>query len=149
MQFQKFTKIGIIALAIAAIALTATTAAVLTANQSVPINGTINAVNLGVYSDVGCTQTVSTLNFGTLNPGGTATQTIYVKNTGNIAETLTMSTANWNPSNASTLLTLTWNRNNYVLPTAQSIQATLTLTAAANTGSLTTFSCDVTLTGTQ
>jgi hypothetical protein len=149
MQFQKFTKIGIIALAIAAIALTATTAAVLTANQSVPINGTINAVNLGVYSDVGCTQTVSTLNFGTLNPGGTATQTIYVKNTGNIAETLTMSTANWNPSNASTLLTLTWNRNNYVLPTAQSIQATLTLTATANTGSLTTFSCDVTLTGTQ
>jgi hypothetical protein len=149
MQFKKLSKIGIIALTIAAIALTATTAALLTTNQSVPLNGTINAVNLGVYSDSGCTQTVSTLNIGTLNPGGTATQTIYIKNTGNIAETLTMSTSNWNPSNANTSLTLSWNRNNYVLPTGQSIQATLTLTAAANTGSLTTFSCDVTLTGTQ
>jgi hypothetical protein len=149
MQFQKIPKIAIIALAIAAITLTATTAAVLTANQSVPLNGTINAVNLGIYSDSNCTQTLSTLNFGTLNPGGTTTQTIYVKNTGNVAENLTMSTANWNPTNASTLLTLSWNRNYYILPTAQSIQATLTLTAAANTGSLTTFSCDVTLTGTQ
>jgi hypothetical protein len=149
MQFKKFTKTGIIALTIAAIALTATTAALLTTNQTVPLNGTINAVNLAVYSDSGCTQTLSTLNIGTLNPGGTATQTIYIKNTGNIAETLTMNTSNWNPTNANTSLTLTWNRNNYVLPTGQSIQATLTLTAAANTGSLTTFSCDVTLTGTQ
>jgi hypothetical protein len=149
MQFKKLSKIGIIALTIAAIALTATTAALLTTNQTVPLNGTINAVNLAVYSDSNCTQTLSTLNVGTLNPGGTATQTIYVKNTGNIAETLTMSTSNWNPSNANTSLTLSWNRNNYVLPTGQSIQATLTLTAAANTGSLTTFSCDVTLTGTQ
>ena len=149
MQYQKFTKIGIIALAIAAIALTATTAAVLTSNQMVPLNGTINAVNLGVYSDSACTQTLTTLNLGTLNPGGTATQTIYVKNTGNIAETLTMNTANWNPTNASTSLTLSWNRQSYVLPAGQNIQATLTLTAAANTGTLTTFSCQVTLTGTQ
>ena len=149
MQFQKFSKIGIIALAIAAIALTATTAAILTSNQTVPLNGTINAVNLAVYSDSGCTQTVTSLNVGTLNPGANATQTIYVKNTGNIAETLTISTANWNPTNANTSLTLSWNRQNYVLPAGQNIQATLTLTAAANTGSLTSFSCDATLTGTQ
>jgi hypothetical protein len=149
MQFQKFSKIGIIALAIAAIALIATTAAILTSNQTVPLNGTINAVNLAIYSDSACTQTVSTLNVGTLNPGANATQTLYVKNTGNIAETLTISTANWNPTNANTSLTLSWNRQNYVLPAGQNIQATLTLTAAANTGSLTNFNCDVTLTGTQ
>jgi hypothetical protein len=149
MQFQKLSKIGIIVLAIAAIALTATTAAVLTANQSVPLNGTINAVNLWIYSDVGCTQTVTSLSVGTLNPGGTANQTIYVKNTGNIAETLTMSTANWNPTNATTLLTLNWNRQNTVLNAGASIPATLTLTAAPSTGSLTNFSFDVTFTGTQ
>jgi uncharacterized protein YybS (DUF2232 family) len=149
MKTQKLPKIATIALIITAIALTATTAAVLTTNQTVPLNGTINAVNLALYSDSACTQTLTTLNVGTINPGATATQTVYVKNTGNVPETLTMTTANWNPSNASTSLTLSWNRQSYVLPAGQSISAILTLTAAANTNGLTTFSCDVTLTGTQ
>lgn len=149
MEFQKVPKAAIIALTIIGIFLTATTAAVLSTNQTVPLNGTINAVNLGVYSDSACTQTVTALNVGTLSPGVTATQTIYIKNTGNVAETLTMTTNNWNPTSASSYLTLTWNRQNNVLAAGNSIQATLTLTAAANTGSLTTFSCDVTITGTQ
>jgi hypothetical protein len=149
MKTQKLPKIAVIALVITAIALTATTAAVLSTSQIVPLNGSITAVNLGVYSDSACTQTVTTLNVGTINSGGTATQTVYVKNTGNVPETLTMTTANWNPSNASSSLTLSWNRQSYVLPAGQSIQANLTLTAASNTNGLTTFSCDVTLTGTQ
>jgi hypothetical protein len=145
----KKSKILIIAVIISALTLTATTAAVLSTSQNVPLTGTINAVNLGVYSDSGCTQTVTSLNVGTLNPGGTATQTIYIKNTGNVPETLTMTTTNWTPTNASTSLTLTWNRQNTILNAGNSTQAILTLTAAANTGTLTTFSCDVTLTGTQ
>ena len=149
MKLKKIPSTAIIALAITALALTLTTAAVLSTNQTVPLNGTINAVNLGVYSDSACTQTVTALTVGTLNPGGTATQTVYVKNTGNVPETLTMTTNNWTPTNAPTYLTLSWNRQNTVLNAGASIQATLTLTAAANTGSLTTFSCDVTLTGTQ
>jgi hypothetical protein len=148
-KLRKIPLAAVVALALTALALTVTTAAVLSANQTVPLNGTINAVNLGVYSDSNCTIPVSALNVGTLSPGATATQTIYVKNTGNLPETLTMTTGNWTPSNANTYLTLTWNRGNIVLNAGASIQATLTLTAAANTGSLTTFSCDVTLTGTQ
>ncbi len=149
MKITKPPSIAIIALVITALALTLTTAAVLSNNQTVPLNGTINAVNLGVYTDSACTIPATALNVGTLNPSSTATQTVYIKNTGNIAETLTMTTGNWNPSNANTYLTLTWNRQNTVLNAGASIQATLTLTAAANTGSLTTFGCDVTLTGTQ
>ena len=149
MKLTKTPSIAIIALTITALALTLTTAAVLTTNQTVPLSGTINAVNLGVYSDSACTQTVTSLNVGTLNPGGTGTQTVYVKNTGNVAETLTMTTGNWVPSGAGSSLTLSWNRQSTVLAAGASIQATLTLTAAANTGTITTFSCDVTLTGTQ
>ena len=149
MKPKKIPSIAIIALTITALALTLTTAAVLSTSQNVSFGGTINAVNLGVYSDSACTQTVTSLNVGTLNPGGTGTQTIYIKNTGNIPETLTMTTNNWTPTNASSSLTLNWNRQNTVLNAQASIQATLTLTAASNTGSLTTFSCDITLTGTQ
>jgi hypothetical protein len=152
MKLLKLTKthsIAIIALTITALALTLTTAALLSASQNVPLSGTINAVNLGVYTDSACTQPATALNVGTLNPGTTATQTIYIKNTGNIPETLTMTTNNWTPTGADSSLTLTWNRQNTVLAAGTSIQATLTLTAAANTGTLTTFSCDITLTGTQ
>ena len=149
MRLNKFPSLAVIALAITALALTATTVAVLSVNQTVPLSGTITAVNLGVYTDSACTIPATALTAGNVSPGGTATQTIYVKNTGNIPETLTMTTGNWSPSNANTYLTLSWNRQNTILNAGASIQATLTLTAAANTGSLTTFSCDVTLTGTQ
>jgi hypothetical protein len=149
MKPKKIPSIAIIALAITALALTVTTAAVLSTSQNVPLNGTINTVNLSVFSDSDCTQPVTALSVGTLNPGGTATQTVWIKNTGNVPETLTMTTNNWTPANTPTYLTLTWNQQNIVLNAGASIQATLTLTAASNTGSLTNFSCDVTLTGTQ
>jgi hypothetical protein len=154
MEFQRLPKFAVIAIAIVGIFLTATTAAVLSTNQTLTLNGTMNngtidTINLGVYSDSACTQTVTTLTVGTISPGSTATQTVYVKNTGNIPETLPMTATNWSPANANTYLTLTWNRQNTVLNAGASIQATITLTAASNTGSLTTFSCDVTLTGTQ
>jgi hypothetical protein len=149
MKPTKIPSIAIIALVITALALVVTTAAVLTSNQTVPLNGTINAVNLAVYSDSACTIPQTSLAVGTLNPGGTATQTVYIKNTGNVPETLTMTAGNWSPANANTYLTFSWNKQNTVLAAGANTQATLTLTAASNTGTLTTFSFDVTFTGTQ
>jgi hypothetical protein len=139
----------IIALILTGTVLAISTSGLLSASQSVPYNGTISAVNLAIYSDSGLTQNCTSLNIGTVNPGGTATQTIYVKNTGTVPETLTMAVNNWNPVGASSSLTITWDKQNSVLSAGQSIQATLTLAVAANTGSLTTFSCSVTFTGTQ
>jgi hypothetical protein len=149
MIVKKFSSAAIIALAITGVLLTVTTLAALTASQSVPLNGTIAGVNVGVYTDSACTIPCTSLNAGTLNPGGTFTQNIWIKNTGTVSETLTMAVDNWNPANANSSLTLTWNRQNYVLSSGANIQATLTLTAAANTGTLTTFSCSITITGTQ
>ena len=139
----------IIALTLTGTVLAAATSGLLSVSQSVPYSGTITAINLAIYSDSGLTQNCTSLNTGTVNPGGTATQTIYVKNTGTVPETLTLAVSNWNPANASSFLTLSWDRQNYVLTAGQSIQATLTLTVASNTGSLTTFSCSATFTGTQ
>ena len=146
MEFKKLPKTAIIALTITLILLALTTTA---AAQNQSPKRTITSVNLGIYSDSACTKTKTTLNFETINPGTTTTQTIYIKNTGNVREKLTMTTNNWNPTNATTSLALTWNRQNTILKAGQSIQATITLTAASNTGSLRTFSCAVTLTGTQ
>ena len=149
MALKKTPALLAIALTITALALTVTTLAVLSSNQKVPLNGTITGVNLGVYTDSSCTHNATALNVGTLTPGTTVTQTVYIKNTGNLTETLTMKVDNWNPATAGSYLNLTWNRENTVLSAGQSIQATLTLTANSYTGSLTTFSCDVTFTGSK
>jgi hypothetical protein len=147
--FHRLSTGTIIAVVIAGILLTVTTAGLLNAFKTVPLTGTITTVNVDVYSDSLCTQECTSLNVGTVSPGGTATQTVYVKNTGTVPETLTMTVNNWNPASANTSLALSWNRQNYVLNAGDSIQATLTLTVGTSTGSLTNFSCDVTITGTQ
>ena len=149
MKLRKWGTIAIVALVTVGVGLAVATAAILSAFQTVPLSGTISAINVGVYSDSACTQNCISLNAGNLSPGGAFTQTVYIKNTGNVQETLSMTVNNWNPANAASYLTLTWNRQNTVLGAGQSIQATLTLTAASNTGTLTSFSCSVTFTGTQ
>jgi hypothetical protein len=148
MANPKLSTGAIIALAATGIFLSLVTAGVIV-TQTVPSNGTISAVNVGVYSDSQCTQNLTSISWGALYPGNSTTKTIYVKNTGTIPVTLTMTTGSWVPTTASSVLTLTWNRQNTVLDPNQSISAILTLTAASNTGSVTTFSFNIIITGAE
>jgi hypothetical protein len=84
-----------------------------------------------------------------LDPGNTATATIYVKNEGNVAVTLTISAGNWNPVAASNYLTLTWNRDGYRLAVGSAIQAVLSLNVSSSISGITNFSFDITITATQ
>lgn len=139
---------AIIAIAVTGIFLTVVSAGVLTSSQSVTSSGTITAVNVGVYTDIACTTSCSSIDWGTLLPGNSTTRIVYVKNTGTVPVTLSVSTANWTPSNANTYLTLTWDRVNYVLAPSTSVQATLTLTASSSAGSITSFNFNIVITGT-
>lgn len=145
---QKITP-AIVIIAITGLLVTMTTLGALSDSTLFSLNGTITTVNVDAYTDAACTIPCTSLNVGNVAPGSTVTQIIYMKNNGTVPVTLTMAASNWNPTTASSYLTLTWNRQNYVLSAGTSVQATLTLTAAANAGNLTTFSCSVTITGTQ
>jgi hypothetical protein len=149
MEMRKLSTGTVIAVALTGLFLTMITAGALVASQTVQSGGTITAVNVGVYSDSGCTQNCTSIDWGTLAPTNSTTRTIYVKNTGTIPVTLSMTTVNWVPSNANTYLALTWNRQNYALAAGSSVSATLTLTASASAGNITTFSFDIVITGTQ
>jgi hypothetical protein len=89
------------------------------------------------------------MNWGNINPGSAAAKTIYIKNLGAAAVALRMSTSNWNPREAMSLVTLSWNLNNYLLSAGEVVSAVLTLALASNTGSLGDFSFVVVITGTQ
>lgn len=159
MAFKKTLLIPLSALLILTVALTAITAAVISTQQTIATNGSIQnnddeqeeiitTVNLEIYTDAAATTKCTNINWGTLNSGGSATKTIYIKNTGNVAQTLNMSASSWNPESASSILTLTWNKEGTTIAAGSVIQATLTLHVAAETGSLTTFSMNIVLSGT-
>jgi hypothetical protein len=107
------------------------------------------SVQLGVYSNSGCTVALSSVSWGTLDAGATSTATIYLKNEGNVPVTLSISAGNWNPSSASSYFTLTWNRGGYVLAVGASVQAVLSLAVSSSITGITTFSFDITFTATQ
>ena len=147
MAMQKAT-IGTV-LVIAVMGLMVSALGTLVATRTISNSGSVTAVGVGVYSDIGCTTALSTISWGPLNPSDVKAYTMYVKNTGTVSVTLTMTTGNWNPSSASSYITLTWNQEKYVLPAGQVVQAVLTLSVSSSVSGVTTFSFDITITGTQ
>ena len=138
-----------IAVAAIGLLLTMVAAGVLTSTQTVPSGGTISAVNVGVYTDSGCTVNCTNIDWGTLAPSASTTKTVYIKNAGTVPVTLSMIASAWVPSNANSFLIVTWNRAGSVLTPNTSVSATLTLTSSASAGSLTAFSFNIIITGTQ
>ena len=148
MTTPKLTTGAIIALATTGIFLTLVTAGIIS-TQTIPSDGTITTVNVSVYTNSGCTENCTAINWGSLYPGNSTTQTVYVKNTGTVPITLTMTANSWTPANADDYLTLDWNQEGTVLSAGHSVTATLTLTAAADTGDLQDFNVNIIITGTQ
>jgi hypothetical protein len=148
MAYQKVAIGTVVAIAITGMFLTLTTVGLLSVNQSITSQGNVSTVNVGVYSDSGCTQTLTSINWGNVSPGASTTKTAYVKNTGNVPITLTMTKTGWNPASANGPLTITWDRENLVLNANQVTTATLTLSVSSSVSGITSFSVNVTITGT-
>jgi hypothetical protein len=140
------------ALVIAGLILTVTTAAVLNSSQTLSTIGTVAiqpTLNIGVYADSACTQSASSVSWGTLNPGDSTTRTVWIKNLGTTSATLSMSTNNWSPANANTWISVTWDANGRVLAPNGVTQVTITLSVSASVdSSISAFSFNILITGT-
>ena len=143
------TTIAVLLIALTAILLTGVSIAALNASRNVDLNGTITTVNIEVFYDHACTESCSNINVGMLSPGSVSTYYVYIKNTGSVPVTLSMTTENWVPTAASNYLNLSWNRQDHILNAGASCEAALTLSIAANAESPTTFGFSATIIGTQ
>jgi hypothetical protein len=135
-------------LAIAVMGMAVSALGVLVATRTISNTGNVKVVGVGVYRDSGCTNPVSSIDWGALEPGVTTEVKIYVKNEGGVAVVLGMTIDNWNPASASSYMTLSWNRENYVLNSGSVVLAVLTLSVSSGVSEITNFSFDIIITGT-
>jgi hypothetical protein len=123
--------------------------ALLQSSRTIPSHGTIRGVNVGIFQDSGCTQQLTSVDWGTLDNGTSSVKTVYVKNEGTVNMTLSLSNNTWVPSGAVDYMALTWNREGYVLANGTSIDAGLTLSVLPSFTNGTDFSFNIVITGMQ
>jgi hypothetical protein len=110
--------------------------------------GTIQTTaGVGVYSDSQCNTPLTGIPWGILEPGANQNFVCYIKNEGNIPSTLSMYTANWNPSAAPNYITLSWDYNGQAVNPGDVIQVTFTLDVDVSISGIASFSFDITIVG--
>lgn len=147
-ETQKINLTIALAIALTGIAVSAVTTGLLAAYQSVPNRGNVKAIIVGVFWNEACTENVTFINWGFLEPGVTANFTVYVKNGGNIPIILNMTTENWSPTSAKDYITLKWNCEGRVLNATRSLLAVITLSVSTEV-TITEFAFDIIITGTE
>lgn len=96
-----------------------------------------------IYSDSGCKNPVSSLNWGSLDVGSNKSLVLYVRNEGKTNTRLALTVTNWSPADASNYMKITWNYSNRNLNPWSTVKLALTLATAQNTPALASFKCDV------
>ncbi len=115
-------------------------------NRSIVYAQTIKGIGVGVYWDQACLNKTLSLNWGTIAAGSTKNLTVYVRNEGNSAISMSLSTSDWTPPSASSYISLNWNYTNQRLKTNEVMQIELTLTVSANIDGITDFNHETTVT---
>jgi len=117
--------------------------------NSPPISntGAVKAIGVGVYWNSDGTNEVTSINWGTLEPGSSTNRTCYIQNEGNSVVTLSMSTSNWDPTNASDYISLSWDYGGQLVTPAELIPVIFTLSISDSVEGITSFSFDITIVG--
>ena len=113
------------------------------ARHAVSNKGVIKTVGVGVYSDSNCGSKLSSIDWGMLEPGQSLNVTGYIRNEATSAVTLSLSTANWSPSNASQYITLKWDYGGISIAPNEVVKVTFMLAVSENISGITNFSFDI------
>jgi len=114
-------------------------------SRTISSAGSVKGIGVGIYWNSACTNPTSSIDWGLLDPDSSKTVTVYVRNEGNYAATLSKASQNWNPSAASSYMTLNWNYAGQTLSVNQVLQIRLTLVVSPTISEITSFSFDITI----
>lgn len=145
MSFRQRVALKPLAVLLSLVALTVLASGFTQSSVRIRGQGTVKAVGVGVFWESNCTNTVSFIDWGIVEPGSLNNVTVYVRNEGNVAANISLATENWNPSNASDYLSLSWNYDGRQLNPLEVVQVTLTLRVSSSVQGITSFSFDITV----
>ena len=120
----------------------------LTESRTIPSAGIIKGINVEVYWDAGCTQNVTSIDWGVPEASEVVYKTIYVKNSGNAPLTLNMTVSGWTPSAAENYLTVSWDSEGASVAAGAVVQAVLSLDVSGSITGFSAFSFDMVFEGT-
>jgi hypothetical protein len=144
---KRLTAIIFLLLTLAMITFNGTIKGLLTKTVTLPSEGTVKAIGIGVYWDSSCSNEVSSIDWGTAEAGSIKTVTVHIRNEGNAAITLSMNTTNWSPSTASSYISLSWDYSGQPIDPNGVIPVTLTLSVSSSITGISSFSFDIVITG--
>jgi hypothetical protein len=111
--------------------------------------GSVEGLGVGIYWDQACTNETVSLDWGHVAAGSSISLTVYVKNEGDSAVSLWLSTSNWTPPSSSSHMSLNWNYSGQILNAGQIIPLNLNLTVDPIITGVTNFTFDTTITTTN
>lgn len=149
MAMERISMGVIVAVAVVGVLVGALAAGLLAATRTIPNSGNVRAVGVGVFWNLACTNETKSINWGSMDPNSSRSFPVYVRNNGTVPLQLSIATSGWNPSAASSYMAMSWNCTGYSLDHDSIVAAVLTLSVLPNISGVTTFSFDITITGTD
>jgi len=143
MSFRQRIVLKPLVVLISIVALTALASGFIQSSVRIVGRGTVKAIGLGVFWDSNCTNPVTFIDWGMVEPGSMNNVTVYMRNEGNVAATISLTIENWDPSNASEYLTLSWNYDGRQLSPQEAILTTLNLNVSPSVHGIESFSFDI------
>lgn len=107
------------------------------------------AISIGFYWDKNCSDHVTFIDWGHIEPGSTRDIIVFVRNEGNTSATLSMSTSNWIPSESTSFVHLSWNYTGEIIEESRVLPVTLSLSVDANIEEILAISFDTNIEDSQ
>ena len=78
------------------------------AQRQIINTATIKAIGVDIYWDNECTEEVTNIDWGIVEPNSTTYKMVYMRSKGNVDVILYLSTGNWTPPEVENFVTLDW-----------------------------------------
>jgi len=106
-------------------------------------------IDIEVYSDSACTQVKSSVVWGEIEAGSSASDVLYIKNAGDDGVILSLVADNWVPVGVADDMDLSWDYDNSPLDPGAVFEVTLTLSVASSSSGIDVFSFDIIIMGSE
>ena len=126
---SKKTLFLIFIVALASVALTTTISIMLskTSNFTLPSLGTVKTIGVEVYWDQNLENKTETINWDEVWVGSSKNVTVYIRSISNSQIILNLNATDWNPTDVSDYMNLSWDYNGTLLNPGETIPVMLTL----------------------